>query len=256
MNNFLKIFYVSIFRTINLLSLNQAVNKVNVCTTRNSTKTATSTDTTPPLETNSPPVRNEATECKEFSIVIPEKEKDICRGPPKAHRAKPLTGPNKQLDHKTLAQMKKTPTESLEAERPKNVIEDCEVTVDESTYGDWLIKQGLNMDVDILSDETDETRVNDECKNTSDKPNVKVPSPETKTGKEKMSNRNDNMICKKEDGDTIGMLHAADPGKQMASQAIDEPIHKNFLQMLQIRQRKVQIQKNMLMLVPVLIRLL
>ena len=102
------------------------------------------------------------------------------------------------------------------------------MTVDESTYGDWLIKQGLNMDVDILSDATDETRVNDECKNTSDKPNVNVPSPDTKAGKEETSNGNDDMICKKEDGDTIGTPHSADPGKQMASQVIDEPIHKNF----------------------------
>ena len=109
MNNVLKIFYIFIFRTINLPSLNQAVNKFNACTTRNSSKTATSTDMTTPLGTSPPPVRNEATECKEFSIVIPEKEKNICRGPPKACRTKPLTGPNKQLDHKTLAQMKKTP---------------------------------------------------------------------------------------------------------------------------------------------------
>ena len=91
------------------------------------------------------------------------------------------------------------------------------------------------MDVDILSDETDETRVNDERKNTSDKLNVKVPSPDTKTSKEETSNRNDDMICKKEDGDTIGTPHAADPGKQMASQAIAEPIHKN-----KIRQDKTK----------------
>ena len=103
MNNVLKIFYVSIFRTINLPSLNQAVNKVNAHTTRNSSKTATSTDMTTQLGTNPPPVRNEATECKEFSVVIPEKEKIICRGPPKVCRAKPLTGPNKQLDQKNIS---------------------------------------------------------------------------------------------------------------------------------------------------------
>ena len=166
----LKIFYISILRPINPSCLNtvtQVVQKVTShCTTRNSSKTVTSTpvsnaqDATMPLGTAPAPVNLEQTEvdCKQFSVVIHAKEKNICQ-PQTSHRNKPITGPRKQPDHKTLAQLKKTQSEQENKEDKETVIEDCQVDVDDSSYGDWLIYQGLAIDTSSLDIKPEDNQV-------------------------------------------------------------------------------------------------
>ena len=59
-----------------------------------------------------------------------------------AKRSKPLLGLRRQDGRQTLAAMKRTYTETPVSLKDANVIEDCQVTVDNSSYGDWLLELG------------------------------------------------------------------------------------------------------------------
>ena len=153
MTVFVKIFYISIFRTINLSAVTDAVARVtNPRGTRNSAKTADMVSSGMTATTMATEVRQSTPQPnlpKDCSVVITKgHEKPVQR----ACRAKPLQGPAKNPDHKTLAQLKKP---EVQAETNKenvqiNVIEDCHVSVDESSYGDWLIAQGIDVNEAVI----------------------------------------------------------------------------------------------------------
>ena len=61
-------------------------------------------------------------------------------------------GPHRQNDRLTLNQMKKPQSQAAEPsdkEEKEIIIEDCQVPVDNTSYADWLLEQGINMNVDI-----------------------------------------------------------------------------------------------------------
>ena len=81
---------------------------------------------------------------KELTVTISSSDVKKCK-PQVARRGVPFLGPNRQTDRNTLAEMKKI--DSLEPEsKAKNkaeVIEDCQVPVDYTSYADWLLEQGI-----------------------------------------------------------------------------------------------------------------
>ena len=56
-------------------------------------------------------------------------------------------GSNKNPTHKTLAELKKANVsdESDKEHVDVNAIEDCHIMVEENSYGDWLIQEGIDM---------------------------------------------------------------------------------------------------------------
>ena len=58
---------------------------------------------------------------------------------------KHLSGPNRQPDRETLVEMKKinSPQAKPKDSSREEVIEDCQVQLEDSSYEDWLIQQGI-----------------------------------------------------------------------------------------------------------------
>ena len=54
-----------------------------------------------------------------------------------------MLGPNWQDDRKTLAELKKVQTTQDMYPTKKDVIEDCQVPIDNTAYADWLMEQGI-----------------------------------------------------------------------------------------------------------------
>ena len=81
---------------------------------------------------------------KELTVTISSSDVKICK-PQVARRGKPLSGPNRQPDRKTLAEMRKinSPQAKPKDSSREEVIEDCQVQLEDSSYADWLIQQGI-----------------------------------------------------------------------------------------------------------------
>ena len=153
MTVFVKIFYVFIFRTINLPAVTDAVARVtNPRRMRNSAKTTDMVSTGMTATTMATEVRQSTPQPnlpKDCSVVIMKGQEKPVQS---AHRAKSLQGPAKNPDHKTLAQLKK-PEVQMETNKENvqiNVTEDCHVSVDESNYGNWLIVQGIDVNEAVI----------------------------------------------------------------------------------------------------------
>ena len=87
-------------------------------------------------------------------------EKPKCK-PGIAKRSKPLLGPKRQDRRQTLAAMKRTYTETKDA----NVVEDCQVPADKSSFGDWLLEQ------DLIENQTGYVKSNDNTGDNEDNQN-------------------------------------------------------------------------------------
>ena len=81
---------------------------------------------------------------KDLTVTISSSDVKICK-PQVARRGKPLSCPNRQPDRKTLAEMKKinSPQAKPKDSSREEVIEDCQVQLEDSSYADWLIQQGI-----------------------------------------------------------------------------------------------------------------
>ena len=81
---------------------------------------------------------------KDLAVTISPSDVKICK-PQVARRGKPLSGSNRQPDRKTLAEMKKinSPQAKPKDSSREEVIEDCQVQLEDSSYADWLIQQGI-----------------------------------------------------------------------------------------------------------------
>ena len=84
---------------------------------------------------------------KELSVTISSSDVQWCK-PQTARKGKKMLGPNCQDDRKTLAEMKKNPSPQENTSGKKNVIEDCQVPIDNTTYADWLLEQGIPDSID------------------------------------------------------------------------------------------------------------
>ena len=163
----------SICRSINLPSLNQAVAKVteeSCCNTRSTSKTTENTPlgTNPPLpmKLNTKPQAVTSTQGqaidKDLTIILTSEDKKACvpKKPPTSRRSKHMLGPQRQVDYQTLAQMKWENTEedfNLDSVGSQMVIEDCHVMTDDSSYADWLLKQGIEDTVQLANTNADDT---------------------------------------------------------------------------------------------------
>ena len=98
---------------------------------------------------STPPASHPTNPEKEVSVVVSEADIEQCKPKkgPSAKRAKPFMGPHRQTDWLTLSEMKKNETPS-KGETGKGmgevVIEDNQVPVDNTSYTDWLLEQGLD----------------------------------------------------------------------------------------------------------------
>ena len=157
--------------------MNQALAKVtegSCCNTRSTLKTTdnTSLGSNPPLpmKPNTKPqavtsTRGQAID-KDLTIILTSEDKklvflknhqlqggqSICL----VHRDK--------LTHQTLAQMKQENTDedfNLDLVGSQMVIEDCHVMTGDSSYADWLLKQGIEDTVQLAN-----TNANDTCKSS------------------------------------------------------------------------------------------
>ena len=81
---------------------------------------------------------------KDLTVTISSSDVKICK-PQVARRGKPLSCPNRQPDRKTLVAMKKinSPQAKPKDSSREEVIEDCQVQLEDSSYADWLIQQGI-----------------------------------------------------------------------------------------------------------------
>ena len=162
---FLKIFYISIFRTVNIPSINEAVDKVTTGKLmRNSSRTLENVAGADSKEVSISKIPEVAKDC---SVVIEKSQPKVI---PKAHRSKPLMRPNKNPTCKTLANLKKANV-SDEGEKKMaqlNVIEDCHLTMEDSSYGDWLIQEGIDMDAASPLASPDKVIITDESHKIND----------------------------------------------------------------------------------------
>ena len=121
--------------------------------TRNSQKTATSQNEQVPADQVPPASTSNIT--KDLQVVITEKDMVHPAKPKKqtAHRGKKYTGVkpanvgNRPL---TLNEQKKTHTVDQENAVDCNVIEDCHIQTTDSSYGDWLIHNGYQIQKMLL----------------------------------------------------------------------------------------------------------
>ena len=72
-----------------------------------------------------------------------------------------MLGPNRQDDRKTLAELKKVQTTPDTYPTKKDVIEDCQVPIDNTAYADWLMEQGIP---DGVYEPVDNSKPNEVCK--------------------------------------------------------------------------------------------
>ena len=84
---------------------------------------------------------------KELSVTISSSDVQWCK-PQTARRGKKMLGPNCQDDRKTLVEMKKKQSAQEKTSGQKNIIEDCQVPIDNTTYADWLLEQGIPDSID------------------------------------------------------------------------------------------------------------
>ena len=156
--NLLIIFYIYIYRSISLPSVQKAVGRVAsgsrlTMSTKDKNKIGNDEvvpDMKPQVEPElMPPASHPANPEKEVSVVILEANIEHYKPEkgPSAKRAKPFMGPHRQTDQLTVNEMKKNETPSKD-ETYKGmgevVIEDCQVPVDNTSYADWLLEQGLD----------------------------------------------------------------------------------------------------------------
>ena len=119
---------------------------------------------------------------KDLHIEITSAEiMEACKAmkPQTAHRGRVRAGPAN--NGKTLCELKNIqpePVQKKSNQNATNIIEDCHVTTDNSSYGDWLIEQGLVSPVKIHKngDNANEDPKNKEPINVeSTKPKVELP---------------------------------------------------------------------------------
>ena len=154
-------------------SLNQAVAKVTEGSHHNTRSTLKTTDNTPlgtnpplPMKLNTKPQAVTSTQGqaidKDLTIILTSEDKKACvpKKPPTSRRSKHMLGPQRQVDHQTLAQMKQENTDedfNLDLVGSQMVIEDCHVMTDDSSYADWLLKQGIEDTVQLANTNADDT---------------------------------------------------------------------------------------------------
>ena len=98
---------------------------------------------------------------KDLTIILTSEDKKACvpKKTPTSRRSKHMLGPQRQVDHQTLAQMKWENTDedfNLDLVGSQMVIEDCHVMTDDSSYADWLLKQGIEDTVQLANTNADD----------------------------------------------------------------------------------------------------
>ena len=133
--------------------MNEAVVRVTEGNCRSTRATSKNAET--PLGSNPPaPVKAENTTAtvqgqaidKEVTVLLMSDDKKAClpKKQPTSKRSKPMLGPQRQTDHKTLAAMKLEKDFNLETVSKEIVFKDCHVMTDDSSYADWLLSQGID----------------------------------------------------------------------------------------------------------------
>ena len=104
-------------------------------------------------------------------------------------------GPHRQNNRLTLNQRKKPQSQAAEPgnkEEKEIIIEDCQVPVDNTSYADWLLEQGIDMNVDIQNrsnaDNTEITQIPEQIKDIANQGTVEqaasvVPIPDSTDNK-------------------------------------------------------------------------
>ena len=143
------------------------------------------------------------------------------------------------MDHKTLAQLRKPQPQHENKEDIEMVIEDCQVNVDDSSCGDWLLAQGLTIDTSSLADEPQYNEVDnlqggqsqdnndDILKNDSVTDNTMPSASVPGSPKQQSSGTNDKGIHKKGGmDDTTPSASVPGSPKHQSSGTNDKVIHK------------------------------
>ena len=178
--------YIYIFRSINLPAVQKAVGKVTgQQQTRSNTETNKDQEVQPDNNSAISDVKQGVTNPmepeKEVPVNILQVDMMICKSKiiPSAKQAKPFLGPHRQNDRLTLNQMKKPQTQAPEPsdkEQKEIIIEDCQVPVDNTSYANWLLEQGINTNVDVQNrsnaDNTEITQIPEQKKDIATKGNV------------------------------------------------------------------------------------
>ena len=97
---------------------------------------------------------------KQLSVTITSSDVKWCK-PQTARRGKKMLGPNQQDDRKNLADLKKVQTTQDMHPTKKDLIEDCQVPIDNTAYADWLLEQGIP---DSVYEPVDNSKPNVVCK--------------------------------------------------------------------------------------------
>ena len=144
------LFTISTFRSINIPSVQEAVERV----TRGSrTMRSSGRGDNTPLGTDpqpQPPADTKKNNKAELSIVVSEEDQKACANKKlqTAKRSKKFPKAPQQESRKTLAELKKPQSETEEAidlTGHPYVIEDCHVMTEDSSYADYLLEQGIDM---------------------------------------------------------------------------------------------------------------
>ena len=158
---------------------------------------------------------------KELTLSISSSDVNICK-PQVARRGKPLSGPNRQPDRKTLAEMKKinSPQAKPKESSREEVIEDCQVQLEDTSYADWLIEQGIAAGLEgealIVTkgpDLHDKIEQESSLQTSNDEHKYTVPSALT-----------DNIIVEIPDGDIRSDVHKTENTKEKEN--LEKPVVK------------------------------
>ena len=114
-----------------------------------STETPLDSNPPPPVQSN---LQGQALD-KDVMVLLTSEDKKAClpKKQPTSKRSKPRLGPKRQNDHKTLVDMKCTEKDdfNLQSVSKELVFKDCHVMMDDSSYADWLLSQGIDDSVQL-----------------------------------------------------------------------------------------------------------